>query len=97
MKRPWITVAAYPPSAIPERYYPTRGLDAPCCLLCIHCSARRDLRRDKRSIVLLEHWKCLLDRRERGCRSYRRIPELRARNMTPLERAYRRYCSKQRR
>lgn len=85
-----ITVSAYPPSEIPERYHPTRELHARDCLLCIHCSARRDLRLDKRYIVPLEHGECSLRKEVRTCDSYERIPELRAVNMNPLERFYHR-------
>ena len=95
-KHPLITVAAYPLSEIPEVYYPTRGLNRRCCLLCIHYTARRDLRQDKRFIVPLEQGRCRLGRALECCASYERIPELRARNMTPLERAYHRmYTRKQ--
>ena len=95
-KPPLITVAAYPQSEIPERYYPTRWLNRRCCLLCIHYTARRDLRQDKRYIVPLEKGGCKLGRTLECCASYERIPELRARNMTPLERAYHRmYTRKQ--
>ena len=87
-KHPLITVAAYPPSEIPERYYPTRNLNCRCCLLCIHYTARRDLRQDKRYIVPLEKGHCRLGRTLKHCASYERIPELRARNLTPLERVY---------
>ena len=81
---------------IPEVYYPTRGLNRRCCLLCIHYTARRDLRQDKRYIVPLEKGRCRLGRTLECCASYERIPELRARNMTPLERAYHRmYTRKQ--
>lgn len=91
-----VTVAAYPSSKIPEVYYPTRGLNRRCCLLCIHYTARRDLRQDKRYIVPLEKGRCRLGRTLECCSSYERIPELRARNMTPLERAYHRmYTRKQ--
>ena len=77
-------------------YYPTRGLNRRCCLLCTHYSARRDLRQDKRYIVQLEKGGCKLGRTLECCASYERIPELRARNMTPLERAYHRmYTRKQ--
>ena len=95
-KHPLITVAAYPQSEIPERYYPTRNLNCRCCLLCIHYTARRDLRQDKRYIVPLEKGRCRLGRTLECCASYERIPELRARNMTPQERAYHRmYTRKQ--
>ena len=91
-----VTVGTYPPSEIPEHYYPTRGLTARSCLLRVHCSARRDLRQNKRFIVPLEHWNCRLGHAETTCRSYERLPELRARNMTPLERVYHRmYTRKQ--
>ena len=91
-----VTIGAYPPSEIPEHYYPTRGLAARSCLLCVHCSARRDLRQNKRFIVPLEHWNCRLGHAETTCRGYERLPELRARNMTPLERVYHRmYTRKQ--
>ena len=88
--RPQITVAAYPPSEIPEVYYPTRGFNRRCCLLCIHYTARRDLRQDKRFIVPLEKGDCRLGCTEESCSGYERLPELRARNMTPLERVYHR-------
>ena len=95
-KHPLVTVAAYPQSEIPEVYYPTRGIKCRSCLLCIHYTARRDLRRDKRYIVPLEKGGCKLGRTLECCASYERIPELRARNMTPLERAYHRmYTRKQ--
>ena len=91
-----VTVAAYPPSKIPEVYYPTRGINRRCCLLCSHYTARRDLRQNKRYIVPLEKGCCRLGRTAENCASYERIPELRARNMTPLERAYHRmYTRKQ--
>lgn len=89
-KTPQITVAAYPPSQIPEVYYPTRGLNRRLCLLCIHYTAHRDLRQDKRYIVPLEKGSCRLDHTPERCPSYERLPELRARNMTPLERVYHR-------
>ena len=75
-------------SPIPEVYYPTRNLNRRSCLLCIHYTARRDLRQDKRYIVPLEKGRCRLGRTLKCCASYERIPELRARNMTPSERAY---------
>ena len=89
-KKSLVTVAAYPPSEIPERYHPTRELHVRDCLLCIHYSARRDLRLDKRYIVPLEHGECSLRKEVRTCDSYERIPELRAVNMNPLERFYHR-------
>ena len=58
------------------------------CLLCIHHTARRDLRQDKRYIEPLEKGGCKLGRTLERCASYERIPELRSRNMTPLERMY---------
>ena len=95
-KTPQITVAAYSPSQIPEVYFPTRGLVRRSCLLCIHYTARRDLRQDKRCIVPLEKGSCRLDHTPESCSSYERLPELRARNMTPLERVYHRmYTRKQ--
>ena len=95
-EKPRITVAAYPPSKIPEVYYPTRGLNRRCCLLCIHYSARRDLRQDKRYIVPLGKGCCRSEMTATNCASYERMPKLRARNMTPLERAYHRmYTRKQ--
>ena len=95
-KHPLITVAAYPPSTIPERYCQTRWLNRRCCLLCIHYTARRDLRQGKRFIVPLEQGRCRLGYSAASCASYERISELRARNMTPLERAYHRmYTRKQ--
>lgn len=95
-ERKRITVAAYPPSLIPEVYYPTRGLNRRSCLLCIHYTARCDLRQEKRYIVPLEKGGCCLGHTPSNCASYERLPELRARNMTSLERAYHRmYTRKQ--
>ncbi|MBQ6597301.1 MAG: hypothetical protein IJH79_07095 [Lentisphaeria bacterium] len=86
--KPRITVSAYPPSKIPEVYYPTRRINRRVCLLCIHYTAQRDLRRDKRYIVPLEHGDCALKQEVRTCGCYERIPELRAANMNPAERVY---------
>ena len=49
-----ITVAEYPPSQLPERYICIRDLKK-ACIICQHWTSRRDLRKDKRYIVELEH------------------------------------------
>ena len=56
-----ITVAEYPPSQIPERYIRIRDLKK-ACIICQHWTSRRDLRKDKRYIVELEHGKCSLQK-----------------------------------
>ena len=84
-----ITIAEYPESEIPERYFDCRSNER-MCVTCVHFTARCDLRRDKRYIVPLEHGECSLRKEVRTCNSYGRIPELRAVNMNPLERFYHR-------
>ena len=84
-----ITIAEYPESEIPERYFDCRS-NGRMCIRCVHFTARCDLRRDKRYIVPLEHGECSLRKEVRTCSSYERIPELRALNMNPLERFYHR-------
>ena len=54
-----ITVAQYTKSPIPERYIPIRDLKE-LCLIGQHCTSRRDLRKDKRYIMELEHGNCRL-------------------------------------
>ena len=87
---PRITIAEYPESEIPERYFDCRSNERSMCVRCVHFTARCDLRRDKRYIVPLEHGECSLRKEVRTCDSYERIPELRAVNMNPLERFYHR-------
>ena len=82
-----ITIAEYPESEIPERYFDCRSNER-MCVMCSHFTARRDLRRDKRYIVPLEHGECSLKQKIRTCSRYERIPELRAANMNPTERFY---------
>ena len=84
-----ITIAEYPESEIPERYFDCRSNER-MGIRCVHFTARCDLRRDKRYIVPLEHGECSLRKEVRTCSSYERIPELRALNMNPLERFYHR-------
>ena len=93
MKENKITVAQYPPSLIPQYYFDCR-INHRNCLLCIHWSSRRDLRSSKRYIVELEHGHCELGSESQPCSRYERIPELRARNMTPLERVYHKIYTK---
>ena len=61
-----ITVAEYPPSQIPERYIRIRDLEK-ACIICQHWTSRRDLRKDKRYIVELEHGRCSLQKDCRSC------------------------------
>ena len=88
-----ITVAQYPKSEIPERYIRIRDLKE-LCLICQHWTSRRDLRKDKRYIVELEQGKCCLQKELPSCRSFQKIPELRAKNMTINEKLYARMYTK---
>ena len=88
-----ITVAEYPPSQIPERYIRIRDLKK-ACIICQHWTSRRDLRKDKRYIVELEHGKCSLQKECRSCNSFHKIPELRGKNMTINEKLYARMYTK---
>ena len=88
-----ITVAQYPKSEIPERYIRIRDLKE-LCLICQHWTSRRDLRKDKRYIVELEHGKCRLQHELCSCKSFQKIPELRAKNMTINEKLYARIYTK---
>ena len=88
-----ITVACYPKSEIPERYIRIRDLKE-LCLICQHWTSRRDLRKDKRYIVELEHGKCRLQKELPSCRSFLKLPELRAKNMTINEKLYARMYTK---
>ncbi len=88
-----ITVASYRKSKIPERYYSVREAGR-SCLVCIYYTAACDLRKDKRYIVPLEHGECRLKKHPAVCRSFSRIPELRGRNMTILEKLYARHYTK---
>lgn len=82
-----ITVAQYPKSAIPERYIRIRDLKR-ACIICQHWTSRRDLRKDKRYIVKMEHGSCRLQHELYSCKSFRKIPELRGKNMTINEKLY---------
>ena len=88
-----ITVAEYPPSQIPERYIRISELKR-ACIICQHWTSRRDLRKDKRYIVELEHGKCRLQHELCSCKSFQKIPELRAKNMTINEKLYARMYTK---
>ena len=89
-----ITVAQYPKSEIPERYIRIRDLKE-LCLICQHwTSRRRDLRKDKRYIVELEHGNCRLQHELCSCKSFQKIPELRGKNMTINEKLYARMYTK---
>ena len=88
-----ITVAQYPKSEIPERYIRIRDLKE-LCLICQHWTSRRDLRKDKRYIVELEHGQCSLQKECRSCNSFHKIPELRGKNMTINEKLYARMYTK---
>ena len=77
-----------------------------CCLLCRHWTAPRDLRQERRWLVVLANGHCRLGETtcvegrsiralQRGphacrhaCPKFEKIPELRARNMTLLQRSY---------
>ena len=88
-----ITVAEYPQSSIPERYIRIRDLKK-ACIICQHWTSRRDLRKDKRYIVELEHGNCRLQKELPSCRSFLKLPELRAKNMTINEKLYARMYTK---
>ena len=88
-----VTVAQYPKSEIPERYIRIRDLKE-LCLICQHWTSRRDLRKDKRYIVELEHGKCSLQKEYRSCNSFHKLPELRGKNMTINEKLYARMYTK---
>ena len=88
-----ITVAQYPKSEIPERYIHIRDLKD-LCLICQHWTSRRDLRKDKRYIVELEHGKCRLQYELCTCKSFHKIPELHGKNMTINEKLYARMYTK---
>ena len=88
-----ITVAQYPKSEIPERYIRIRDLKE-LCLICQHWTSRRDLRKDKRYIVELEHGRCSLQKDCRSCNSFHKLPELRGKNMTINEKLYARMYTK---
>ncbi len=88
-----ITVAQYPKCEIPERYIRIRDLKE-LCLICQHWTSRRDLRKDKRYIVELEHGKCRLQHELCNCKSFQKIPELRGKNMTINEKLYARMYTK---
>ena len=88
-----ITVAQYPKSEIPERYIRIRDLKE-LCLICQHWTSRRDLRKDKRYIVELEHGNCSLQHELCSCKSFQKIPELRGKNMTINEKLYARMYTK---
>ena len=88
-----ITVAEYPQSQIPERYIRIRELKR-ACIICRHWTSRRDLRKDKRYIVELEHGRCSLQKECRSCNSFHKIPELRGKNMTINEKLYARMYTK---
>ena len=88
-----VTVAQYPKSEIPERYIRIRDLKE-LCLICQHWTSRRDLRKDKRYIVELEHGRCSLQKECRSCNSFHKLPELRGKNMTINEKLYARMYTK---
>ena len=88
-----ITVAEYQQSQIPERYIRIRDLKE-LCLICQHWTSCRDLRKDKRYIVELEHGRCSLQKECRSCNSFHKLPELRGKNMTINEKLYARMYTK---
>ena len=86
-------------------YHSTRNRGR-CCLVCKHWTAPRDLRQERRWLVVLAKGHCRLGERtcvegrslrvlqqephtcRHACPRFEKIPELRARNMTLLQRAY---------
>ena len=88
-----ITVAEYQQSQITERYIRIRDLKE-LCLICQHWTSCRDLRKDKRYIVELDHGRCSLQKECRSCNSFHKIPELRGKNMTINEKLYARMYTK---
>jgi hypothetical protein len=88
-----ITVGKYPPSQIIERYIYIRSLQK-AYIICQHWTSRRDLRKEKRYSVELEHGKCSLEPKLCSCKSFQKIPELRGKNMTIEEKLYARMYTK---
>ena len=88
-----ITIAKYQKSEIPERYIRIRDLKK-ACIICQHWTSCRDLRKDKRYIVELEHGKCSLQKDCRSCNSFHKIQELRGKNMNINEKLYARMYTK---
>ena len=86
-------------------YHSTRDRGR-CCLVCRHWTAPRDLRKERRWLVVLGNGHCrlgettcvegrslhALQHDQHACRhvcpKFEKIPELRARNMTLLQRSY---------
>ena len=87
------------------RYHSTQNRGR-CCLVCRHWTAPRDLRQERRKLVVLANGHCRFGERtcvegrslhvlqqephtcRHNCPKFEKIPELRARNMTLLQRAY---------
>ena len=82
-----LTIAKHLPATIQGHYYPVREMKQDC-KICIHYSACRDLSKNKRYIVLREKGSCILKKEPDTCGCFERIPELRGKNMTPLEKIY---------
>ena len=89
----------------PLTYHSTQNRGR-CCLVCRHWTAPRDLRQERRRLVVLEKGNCRLGERmcveghsigelqhwphscRHACQKFEKIAELRARNMTLLQRSY---------
>ena len=87
-------------------YHQVRSNRGRCFLVCKHWTAPRDLRQEKRWLVILGNGHCRLGERmcveghsigelqhwphscRHTCPKFEKIPELRARNMTLLQRSY---------
>jgi hypothetical protein len=91
--------------SVPLAYHSTLNRGR-CCLLCRHWTAPRDLRQERRYLVILENGHCRLNERtcveghpigelqreqhvcRHACPKFEKIPELRAKSMTLLQRSY---------
>ncbi len=64
------------------------------CLACVHFTGVRELVKSKRYIRKLGEGKCTLGNIQNNCQKFEIMPELKAENMTILEKVYARKFSK---
>ncbi len=64
------------------------------CLACAHFTGSRELIQSKRHIRQLGEGKCALGNTQNNCQKFEVMPELKAKNMTILEKVYARKFSK---
>ena len=92
-----------------QEYHPTRNRGR-CCLLCQHWTGFRELRQEKRHLLVVSEGQCRLNQVsclptfqelqenphlcEHKCPKFEKIPELRAKNMTVRQRLYANMYSK---